>query len=129
MTGRLLALSHRPGVLLSVLNLGLGVVLLLGDPLRTSSASFATARQLLPIPLWGVLFLAGGLVCAAAANWGCWGALAVALGGAGVHAFWAAALTESAAADKRAALTGCVAYSWFALAHVVTGVRLARRVA
>lgn len=118
---------HRPGTLLSLVNVGLGVVLLLGDPLRTSSPSFASARQLLPIAVWGLLFLVGGIVCACAASIRTHGAVMVA-GGAGVHAFWAVSLAAAAKADEHAALTGVVVYAWIALCHLVTGIRLARRV-
>lgn len=117
----------RPGCLLGLLNLGLGLVLVLGGPLRTSSPSFAMVRDVMSIHKWGVAFLVGGLVCWAAGSLGRRGAVLVALG-AGVHFFWAAALTQAVLDDQRAALTGVIVYSWTTLTHVITGVRLARRV-
>ena len=122
------ALLHRPGTLLGLLNLALDVVLVAGGPLRTSSASFATVRALMPAPAWGVLFLLGGLVCLASCRLGRAGALAVGVG-AGVHTFWAAALVDAARLDNRAALTGAVVYAWIAYVHIETGARLAKRVA
>lgn len=117
----------RPGALLSLVNLGLGFVLLVGAPERTSSASFAVPKEWLPIQAWGLVFLVGALVCAFAHGLGRRGAIAVALG-AGIHAFWATALWQSADADPKAALTGGVVYSWLALCHVVTGYRMSREV-
>jgi hypothetical protein len=120
-------IARRPGMILALLNLILGTLLLAGDPLRTSSPSFAGPKALMPIALWGLLFLLGGLICASAANIGRLGAVAVAAGG-GIHAFWATCLWMSAAAEPRAALTGIGVYAWVALLHILTGARLARRV-
>lgn len=116
----------QPGSLLGILNAGIGVSLLVGGPLRTSSPSLAAARALMPMHAWGVVFLLGGIVCLAAHGHGRRGAYAVAVG-AGIHAVWAATLIQAAAWDRRAALTGIVVYSWLALLHAVTGIRLARR--
>lgn len=117
----------EPGALLAVLNLGLGLALLLGDPLRTSSPSFATAKTIMTIDQWGLLFLLGALVCAVAYRCGRWGAVLVGVGG-GIHAFWAMGLLQSARWDNRAAIMGIVVYGWIALLHLLTGARLARRV-
>lgn len=116
----------QPGSLLGVLNIGLGVVLLIGSPLRTSTPSLAAARDLMPMKAWGGAFLLGGIICLGAHHAGRRGALAVAVG-AGIHAVWAATLIHSATWDQRAALTGIVVYGWLAFLHAVTGIRLARR--
>lgn len=116
----------QPGSLLGILNTGIGTVLIIGSPLRTSSPSLAAARDLMPIHAWGVTFLLGGIICLAAHRLGRRGALAVAVG-AGIHAVWAATLIQAATWDQRAALTGIVVYSWIAFLHAVTGIRLARR--
>lgn len=55
-------IAHRPWTLLGGLNIGLGAVLVLGEPARTSSFSFAVARDLLPIRAWGAAFMLVGLV-------------------------------------------------------------------
>lgn len=115
----------RPGLLLGALNAGLGLVLLLGGPVRHTGPAFATPRQLLPIDAWALLFLAGGVICALAASLGRQGAVLVGLG-AGLHACWAAALLDSARMDPRAALTGVVVYSWVSVLHITTAARLAR---
>lgn len=119
-------MTQRPGALLALLNVSLGVVLLLGGPLRTSAASFDTVKMLLPIPAWGLLFLLGGLICALAADRGRIGAALVGVG-AGIHACWAVALLDAAEHNDRAALTGIVIYAWAALLHFTTARRLARR--
>lgn len=116
----------QPGSLLALLNVGLGVVLLLGDPLRTSAPSFSAAKEIMPIPAWGLLFLTGAAVCAVASRHGSRGAVLVAVGG-GIHAFWAAALLQAALRDSRVAFTGVVVYGWVAALHLTTGIRLARR--
>jgi hypothetical protein len=116
----------QPGSLLGLLNLGLGLVLLMGAPSRTASPSLAVARQIMPIRAWGSLFLAAGFVCLAAYHYGRWGAVLVGAG-AGIHAFWAGALLQAATHDKRAALTGVVVYGWLAMLHFTTAIRLARR--
>lgn len=121
------AVSMRPGMMLAVVNVGLGAALLLGGPRRHTSGAFAVPGQLLPIRVWGVLFLLAGAACAVAAV--CLrraGAVSVGLG-AGLHAAWAAALAGSAVTDPTAALTGAVVYAWIALLHVLTAARLARQ--
>ena len=118
----------RPGLLLGALNLALGVALIWGGPLRTSSPSFDIAKQIMTPAQWGLLFLAGGIVCVLAAGLGRIGAVLVGAG-AGIHFFWALALVRSAVDDSRAALTGCVVYAWLSGVHIWTAWRLARRVA
>lgn len=116
----------QPGVLLGILNLGLGAVLILGAPSRTSSPSLAAARDIITIHHWGLLFLLGGVICLYAHHLGRRGAFAVGIG-AGIHFFWAAALYQAATWDERAGLTGIIIYGWAALIHITTGIRLARR--
>lgn len=122
-----LARSIPLGFFLALLNIGLGWVLIVGDPTRTSAPSFQVARELLPIQVWGLLFLLGGIICAVADRVGRMGAIGVAIG-AGVHAFWASALWQAVASDNGAALTGAWVYTWLSVVHVVTGARLARKV-
>jgi hypothetical protein len=117
----------HPGTLLAWLNLALGWVLVLGAESRTSAASFVVVREIMPVQVWGVLFLIGGLVCAVAHRLSRFGAVAVA-SGAGIYAFWATSLWLAVLRDDSAALTGAVVYTWLMLVHVLTGLRLARRV-
>lgn len=116
----------QPGTLLGILNGGLGTVLIVGAPLRTSSPSLAAARDLMPIRAWGLLFCFAGIICFFAHHFGRRGAFAVATG-AGIHAVWATTLFQAATWDQRAALSGIVVYGWLSLLHALTGVRLARR--
>lgn len=119
-------LADHPGRLLGALNVALGVVLLVGSSLRTSSYSFTVARELMPVAWWGLAFLLGGVACLAATHAGWWGVGAL-MFGAGVHAFWTGALAAAAVRDTRAALTGVVVYGWLSLLHLLVGVRLAGR--
>jgi hypothetical protein len=120
-------LVDQPGVLLGLLNLALGLVLIHGAPARTSSPSLAVARDVMPMPAWGLLFLLGGVVCLLAGHLGARGAALVGVG-AGIHTFWAAALAQAALDDPRAGLTGFVVYGWVALLHITVAIRLARQV-
>lgn len=115
--------AHRPGALLGVLNIALGLVLIVGAPARTSSASFMTAREVMPIQLWGAGFLLIGAGCLVATRLGPWRSWPAVLG-CGAHLFWAVALLASAIGDRKAALTGIVVYSWVSIVHGLTGVRL-----
>lgn len=116
---------HRPGTLLGGLNIALGLVLLGGSPTRTSSFSFAVARDIAPIRWWGLGFLLGGLLCLWAGNLRHWGVAALMVG-AGIHTFWAVAFLTAAIQDNRAALTGIPVYMFLALLHLLTGLRLAQ---
>lgn len=116
----------QPGHLLALLNTALGLSLLFGSPARTSSPAFAVAKAVLPTTAWGLLFITAGLVCARASRHGRPSAVLVGLC-AGIHAFWATTLVQAAYQDPHVALTGAVVYSWLALLHFTTAVRLARR--
>lgn len=117
---------HRPGTLLGGLNVALGLVLIAGAPARTSSFSFAVAKDLAPIRWWGVAFLIGGLLCLSAQYLDWWGVAAMMIG-AGTHTFWAVAFLTAAIQDTRAALTAIPVYMFLALLHLLVGLRLADR--
>lgn len=108
-------------------DLALGLILIAGNPLRTSGPSFATAKSLMPLPVWGALLVAFGVVLAA-----------VVLGhrtmpipllrylrvtgaslACGWHAFFASAFENTARMDPRAARTGVAAYGTLAALHLV----------
>lgn len=117
-------IAHRPGTLLGGLNIALGSVLILGAPDRTSSFSFAVARDVLPIPVWGAAFTLVGLAGLFALRLGTAGVPTV-MAGAGLHTFWAVAFLSAALMDTRAALTAIPVYMFLALLHLLTGLRLA----
>lgn len=108
---------------LAALSLLLGAVLTFGAPARTSSPSFAIAAQLLPIRLWGALFLLAAAAVALLARRG-WAGILTLHATAGLYAFWALAFTLAALADPRAALTGAVVYGWLTGLHLYAALRL-----
>lgn len=76
MPGRLLATEKHPrspaewaldaiATTLAVINVGLGLTLVLGNEARTAGASFERIRSLMPMPWWGFLLVAAGLVALA----------------------------------------------------------------
>lgn len=130
---------HRPAGLLAFLNVGLGAVLVFGGPLRTSSASFETAKSYLPIQTWGVLFLVAGAICFIAALQRpcsperrageirrCTIAAVLVGLSSGLHAWWTLSLVQSVQHDDRAALTAVVMCAWAVLCHWIAASRLAR---
>lgn len=117
-------IAHRPGSLLGGVNVALGIVLLLGAPARTSSFSFAVAKDIASMQVWGLMFIAGGIFCMYAVRLGRLG-IAALMFGAGVHTFWAVAFLSAALLDSRAALTAIPVYMFLALLHLLTGIRLA----
>lgn len=117
-------IAHRPGSLLGGVNVALGVVLLLGAPERTSSFSFAVAKDIASVQTWGLAFIAAGIACMYALHLGRLGVAAL-MFGAGIHTFWAVAFLSAALLDNRAALTAIPVYMFLALLHLLTGLRLA----
>lgn len=102
--------------------LGVGLALLVGDTDRTSSPSFATARMLWPIDVWGTLAVVLGALLLSADELA--RALRVrlapvvvstALAAAAWFTFWCCSFIQSALRDDRAALTGIPVYGGLAL--------------
>lgn len=114
-------------VVLGALDVSLGAVLVVGDPVRTAAPAFMTAKVVAPLAVWGALIgLFGALLLAATAlrtrltpQHG-----RIALGfpaalAAGWHAFWAASFIATAVGDERAALTGIPAYAGLSALHLI----------
>lgn len=116
-------IAQRPGTLIGLLDVGLGGALVFGAASRTSSLSFATAKQVAPVEAWGLAFLAVGLLLLWALRLDLLG-IAAALTGAALHTFWAVAFLAAAIWDGRAALTGIPVYMFVALVHLTVAVRL-----
>lgn len=112
------------GLLLAGLNIGLGLVLVLGGPLRTSNAAFDTARAVAPIHVWGAGFLLCGLLSWAVINKPHAGQWLLVLGGS-LYTFWGTAFILSALHSATAGLTGIVVYLWLALLHLLAGTGMA----
>jgi hypothetical protein len=85
----------------------IGLAYLLGDPQRTESPSFAAAKLLAPMHVWGVLFLFGGVVLTLAMLVDDKRLLSWALFAGGfIFTWWAVMFGYAAATDPRASLTG-----------------------
>src|SRR5689334_4135918 len=68
----------------------MGLAYLLGDPQRTASPSFAYAKSIAPMHVWGVVFLVGAVAVGSAAFLRDGAALALALFvGGSMFAWWA----------------------------------------
>lgn len=116
-------IAHRPGTIIGVLDVTLGLVLIFGGPARTSAFSFAVAREVAPMRWWGAAFLLVGLAVFWSLRIGRAG-VAAAIVGAALHTFWVTTLGYAALLDDRAALTGLPAYGCFAALHLITALRL-----
>jgi len=93
----------------------MGLAYLLGDPQRTSSPSFAYAKSVAPMHVWGVVFLVGAVAVGSAALLRDGTALAFALfvGGC-IFAWWASCFLVSALSDPAASLTGWAIHGFIA---------------
>jgi hypothetical protein len=113
--------------ILAAVDVLLGCALIAGAPLRTAGPSFASAREIAPIPVWGAVILTLGALLAVAQLLRTrltplHGRFAIALPAgvaAGWHAFWAAAFLTTAVMDPRAALTGIPVYAGLSGLHLV----------
>lgn len=101
---------------LAALNLGLGLVLILTPAVRTSAPSFDAARELLPIPVHGLLIGTLGLLLAVLAKRAA--ARPVLLVAAGYYAFWTLLFLLSALQNPTAALTALPVYGYIVVAHL-----------
>ncbi|MDN4173909.1 hypothetical protein QWY28_13190 [Nocardioides sp. SOB77] len=96
----------------------MGLAYLTGDPARTASQSFAAARQVAPMTTWGLLFLTGALVLAAALLAGHRHALAWALFiGGGIYSWWAICFAASALHDPTASATAWAIHGFISASH------------
>lgn len=98
--------------------IGCGYVL--GAPVRTSTPSFAAARDLAPMPAWGAMFLLGAAALTVAAfvrddrvpRW----SLAI---GAVIYAWWGLLFLLTVVRDERASLNAPALYAFIAFIHVL----------
>lgn len=109
-------LAKRPlvALVLGITDLTLGAVLILEPDGRVASPSFNAARDVMPMPAWGLilLILACAIIVRALAD--LHPGYALSLAGAW-HTFFVVSLVASAAQDSSAALTGIVAYTGYAV--------------
>lgn len=96
----------------------LGCTYMFGDPIRTSTPSFAAAKSIAPIEHWGVMFLIGAVVLTAAMflhshhvpQW------ALIIGGA-IYTWWAFLFLFTVLRDERASLNAPALYGFIAAIH------------
>lgn len=96
----------------------IGCAYTLGAPVRTSTPSFAAARDLAPMQLWGGMFLVGALVLALAMftrddripRW------SLAIGGV-IYLWWGLLFLLTVLRDERASLTAPALYGFIAFIH------------
>lgn len=89
-----------------------------GDPVRTATPSFASARELAPMHLWGVMFIIGAATLVVAmfvrddriARW------ALVVGGV-IYTWWGLLFLLTVLRDERASLNGPVLYGFVAFVH------------
>lgn len=109
-------------LLLALTDLAVAGVLVAGSAQRSSSPSFGTAREIMPMRAWGLLLGAAALavlwrvLTRRTASWPM-------IAAASWHAFFATALIFAAAVDERAALTGCVLYLGRVAMHLLAAWR------
>lgn len=103
----------------------LGIVMLLGGPVRVSGPSFDTVRDTGGEVVWGVGFLLLSVVLLSASHWRSrqgdvlFHAYMTAATGYGL---FVAAFVSSAVQLETAGLTGIVVYSWVAYLHMMAAV-------
>lgn len=119
--------SHTPTYVLiaaPVLAGWVGLSYVLGDPVRTSGASFQAARALAPMWVWGTTFLVGAtaLVAALVTHGQRVGAVAYFIGGV-VYAWWSACFALQALTDQHASLVAWVLYAVISTMHFVVARR------
>jgi hypothetical protein len=96
----------------------IGCAYVFGDPVRTSTPSFAAARELAPMPVWGVMFLIGAATLAVAIvvhddrlpRW------ALAIGGV-IYIWWGLLFLLTVLRDERASLNAPALYGFIAFIH------------
>ena len=103
----------------------MGTAYLIGDPPRTSGASFSAAKAVMPMPWWGVLFLTGAvaLTVTLAARWRTPLAVALFIGG-GIYTWWAACHALAAATYPGASAAAWAIHATIAYAHFYAAARV-----
>lgn len=98
----------------------IGCSYLFGDPARTATPSFASAKDIAPIAQWGVMFIIGAGVLAASMftrdhrvpQW------ALVIGGA-IYTWWAFLFLFTVLRDERASLNAPALYGFIAAIHFI----------
>jgi hypothetical protein len=109
--------------------LAIGLLFILQPASRTSSGAFETAKEVMSIPTWGLVFILVGLLEIMAFAVGRtvmfqWGLII----GAGLATFWAVLIFLSALDNPNVTFTGCVWIMFVAVAHIASTRSLAKDV-
>jgi hypothetical protein len=105
------------------LALVMGLAYLLGDPERTATPSFAPAKAVAPMHVWGVLFLTGFVVLMIGLTNARLMAIALWIGGT-MYVWWGACFALAALTDPRASATGWAVHGVVAAAHYTAAWRV-----
>ena len=97
--------------------IGLGYVL--GDPVRTSTPSFESARELAPIPVWGAMFLIGAATLVVSMFLSDFLMRCALFVGGVIYSWWAALFAITALQDDKASLNAPAIYAFLAFCHYI----------
>lgn len=112
------ALRVPPDVPLALMDIAIGLIYLIGPSPRTSAASFYAAKVLLPIRVWGVIFvLVGALVWLTTRRPHRCMTTAVRVLGPTLYVMWALTFLLSALTLHTAAMSGVPSYLYLAYRH------------
>lgn len=112
---------------LGVVNIGLGLALAFGAPLRTAAVSFDNIRAVAPVTGWGTAFVITGVVALLCQSGQWFRVLGAAHFCAGIMClFWAGAFLLGVLQSPVVSLTGVAAYAGLGWAHIVIAATTAR---
>lgn len=120
-------LAKRPlvPIILGLTDLTLAVVLIVEPAGRVTADSFYTAKQVMPLPAWGVILLVLAVLICGRCVFGRHAGYALSLAGAW-HTFFVVALIGSAIQIRTAGLIGIVTYTSLVVMHLLAAWRKIR---
>lgn len=97
----------------------IGFGYLLGDPVRTSTPSFASAKELAPMHVWGLMFLTGAVVLVASMFLNDFLMRCALFIGGVIYSWWGALFALTAYHDEKASLNAPAIYGFLAFCHFI----------
>lgn len=104
--------------ILAATDMALGIVYVLEPRTRLTSPALATAKELWPMWVWGVLILLAGLVAVLAIGWAHHPTVMMSIG-AGWHFFFTTSLFWSVVRDEHANAAGVPIFLSFTVLHLL----------